>query len=601
MLPRLPLAGLIFCGLACPLARPLAAAERADFVIDAAHPGPAVSPTFYGLMTEEINHAYEGGLYAELVRNRSLGEDALIWYPVQAGGLAAHLRVDPSTPLNAELNRSLRLEATGAGEGSAGAANGGFWGIAVRGGETYHLSFYAKEPAGGALEADLESGDGRRVFARARFALGGAGWRQYRADLVPRQSAPDTKNRLVLRLTRPGVVWLQLVSLFPPTYHNRPNGNRIDLMEKMAALHPAFLRFPGGNYLEGNSLAERFNWKRTIGDLAHRPGHRSPWGYWSTDGLGLLEYLEWCEDLGMQPVLAVFAGYTLDGHHVPPGADLQPYVQDALEEIEYVSGGVATRWGAERARDGHPAPFPLRYVEIGNEDFFDKSGSYEGRFAQFFDAIKARYPRLQVIATTPVSSRRPDVLDDHYYESAARFRALAHRYDSYDRSGPKIFVGEWATRESPPSPHFDPLAGIPNATAALSDFVWMTAMERNADLIVMNAYAPLQMNVNPGAFQWRPDLILYNAARSWGTPSYAAQVKFNSGRGAQLARVTAPPAQPGLFWSATQSPDRIWLKLANTTAAPLDVHVAIVGREAAPRPDFRLDAYSDTVVVFNLH
>ena len=207
-------------------------------------------------------------------------------------------------------------------------------------------------------------------------------------------------NQIVVSVERPGTVWLQLLSVFPPTYKDRVNGNRVDLMELLAAMHPAFLRFPGGNYLEGKTIADRFDWKKTIGPLVDRPGHTSPWRYHSTDGMGLLEFLEWCEDLKMQPVLAVYAGYSLGGEHVEPGPDLEPYVQDALDEIEYVTGDATTKWGAERAKDGHPAPFPLKYVEIGNEDYFDRSKSYDGRYAQFYKAIKAKYPALQLISSS---------------------------------------------------------------------------------------------------------------------------------------------------------------------------------------------------------
>ena len=203
-----------------------------------------------------------------------------------------------------------------------------------------------------------------------------------------------SNNHLMLTIAKPATVWFDLVSLFPPTYHGRTHGNRIDMMDKLAAMHPKFLRLPGGNYLEGDHIADRFDWKKTIGPWVDRPTHESPWRYRSSDGMGLLEFLEWCEDLKMQPVLAVYAGYSLAQEHVDPGPALEPYVQDALDEIEYVTGGADTKWGAERVKDGHAAPFPLHYVEIGNEDEFDRSGSYDGRYAQFYKAIKQRYPQL---------------------------------------------------------------------------------------------------------------------------------------------------------------------------------------------------------------
>ena len=238
----------------------------------------------------------------------------------------------------------------------------------------------------------------------------------------------------------------------------------------------------------------------------------------------------------MQPVLAVYAGYSLAQEHVNPGTDLEPYVQDALDEIEYVTGGPDTKWGAERAKDGHPAPFKLTYVEIGNEDWFDRSGSYDERYTQFYKAIKAKYPDLQLIATAPVKGMKPDVRRRtllrarhaelrrrHHYDtpdsnSAARNAGIGH-YDKADRNGPKIFVGEWATREGAPTP---------NMGAALGDAAWMTGLERNSDLIVMSSYAPLLVNVNPGGMQWETDLIGYNAMKSYGSPAYYAQVMFAS-------------------------------------------------------------------------
>src|SRR3569833_3760739 len=193
-------------------------------------------------------------------------------------------------------------------------------------------------------------------------------------------------------------------------------------------MNPKFLRLPGCNYLEGDHINERFDWKKTIGPLVDRPGHRSPWRYRSTDGLGLLEFLEWCEDLKIQPVLAVYAGYSLSQEHVNPGADLEPYVQDALDEIEYVTGGPETKWGAERAKDGHPAPFTLHYVEVGYEGQFDRQKTYDGRYAQFYKAIKAKYPALQIIATTPITGMKPDVMDDHYYKREQEMFRLSTFY-----------------------------------------------------------------------------------------------------------------------------------------------------------------------------
>ncbi len=348
-----------------------------------------------------------------------------------------------------------------------GVLNVGYWGMPVRANTEYKGSFYAKAGAGdiGPITVSLVGDQSGKAVATASVAGIGTDWKQYPFTLKTGAVTTSAANHLTLTVAHAGTLWLNLVSLFPPTYHNRPNGFRVDLMEKMAAMHPTFLRFPGGNYLEGNHISERFDWKKTIGPLVDRPTHPGPWGYHSSDGMGLLEFLGWCEDLKMAPVLAVYAGYSLAGEHVDPGADLEPYVQDALDEIEYVSGGTDTKWGAVRARDGHPEPFKLTYVEIGNEEWFDKSGSYDERYTQFSKAIKAKYPGLQLIATAPVKSAKPDVVDEHYYVRATQnFHDAAHydtpggspaaplhweggHYDQADRNGPKIFVGEWATRE----------------------------------------------------------------------------------------------------------------------------------------------------------
>ena len=632
---RACLAGALLAAAAFPVC-----ADPGRLTVQVDQPGVRISPTFFGLMTEEINHSYDGGLYAELIQNRSFRDDPRApahWTPVQDGGGTAALSLDTSPsleaaltsnqtssyallsdqtydardlrmaqaqgyslgqiavisriarltgtpfqvilnrvssgqtfaalaadyhlslgdaldaadeqmrieqylgaynslgfgagrsaavlPPRAPLTRCLRLDITQAGPGRrAGIANDGYWGIPVRPSTTYRASFYAKAGPGfrGPLTVGIESADGAAVAADARTPALAGYWKRYTVTLRTGNVAPSTTNRFVLSATSPGTLWLAQVSLMPPAYHDRPNGRRPDLMQKMADMQPAFLRLPGGNYLEGNTIAERFEWKDTVGPVEGRPGHQGPWGYRSTDGMGLLEMLEWCEDLKMQPVLAVFAGYALGGQHIAAGPKLAPFVQDALDEIEYVTGDASTTWGARRIKDGHPAPFLLTYVEIGNEDTFDVTGSYNGRFTQFYDAIKAKYPHLQLIATTPIKSRRPDLVDDHFYRSAAAMAADAHHYDKTDRNGPKIFVGEWASTEGSPTPTMQ---------AALGDAAWMTGMERNSDIVALESYAPLLVNVNPGARQWGTNLIGYDALSSFGSPSYYVQKMFGANRG----------------------------------------------------------------------
>ena len=537
-----------------------------------------VSPTLYGLMTEEINHSYDGGIYAELIRNRAFQDNPNHpdhWRILRDGNARAAMKIDKSTGPSTALTSSLKLIVQRADKGDpAGIVNNGYWGIPLRPDTTYAGSFYAKSDgeSSGPVTLSLVNNNTGAVIASASVPALTADWKQYKVDFKTGEIATSASNHLALTVSQPGTFWFSLVSLFPPTYDNTPNGNRIDLMQKLAAMHPAFLRLPGGNYLEGDHIADRYPWKKTLGPLVDRPTHPSPWGYRSSDGLGLLEFLEWCEDLHMQPVLAVYAGYSMAQEHVTPGPDLAPYVQSALEEIQYVSGGPKTQWGAVRARDGHPAPFPLTYVEVGNEDEFDKSGSYDARFAQFYDAIKKTYPKLQVIATAPVKSRTPDVIDDHFYRTAQEFFDDTHHYDKTDRKGPKIFVGEWATREGSPTPDMG---------AALADAAWLTGLERNSDIVIMSSYAPLFINVNPGASQWVPNLIGYDALHSYGSPSYYAQVMFSNHIGNEVPASTLSGAPELLFTSVTRDTAKrmLYVKVVNASSKAQSLEIDLTGKD----------------------
>jgi alpha-L-arabinofuranosidase len=520
--------------------------NAAEITVQADQVTAHVSPLFYGLMTEEINYSYDGGIYAELIRNRNFKEDLkdpVHWQALKEGSSEASIALDPSTPFNEAVNTSLKLvvDKTSTAE-RAGISNDGFWGIPVRPHTTYKVTFYAKTAAGsgGPLTVEILSNDGTSVRASARVSGISEGWKKYEATLTTGNVPVSAENKFAILAEKPGTIWFGFVSLFPPTYKNRPNGNRTDIMEMLAGMKPAFLRLPGGNYLEGRTLETRFDWKKTIGDVSERPGHwNDSWQYWSSDGMGLLEFLNWCEDLNMEPVLAVYAGFSLRGgaritlHH-----ELEPYIQDALDEIEYVTGDVNTTWGARRAKDGHPAPFKLTYVEVGNEDGGDREpGSYETRFAQFFDAIKAKYPNLKVIATDPVTTRSADVIDEHYYRrSEADMAYHSTDYDPIRRGsanprGPReVFVGEWATRVGVPTP---------NWSGALGDAEWMIGMERNANLVTMEAYAPLFTRLDPGGMQWQVDLIGYNSTEIYGSPSYYVQSMFATYHGDEVVALTA--------------------------------------------------------------
>ncbi len=613
-------------------------AKNPVLYIDAGRVTGNVSPTFYGLMTEEINFSYEGGLYGELIRNRTFKADAVVprvtptnyvageYVPVtfrpntkprfwsEVGG--ASMVLDTNNPLNKFLNVSLKLDVSSASAASpAGVANGGYWGIPVRPNTTYRVSFFAKAAGGfkGPVTVSIESADGKTTFASAKISGLTTEWKKFDTTLKTGRVPVSKDNVFKLTTTTPGTIWLQNVSLFPPTYKNRKNGLRPDIMELLADLKPKFLRFPGGNYLEGNALNQRFNWKETIGPVEERPGHPSPWGYWSTDGLGLLEFAQWCEDLNMEPVLGVFAGYCLGrGGVIHAGPELEPYVQEALEQIEYLIGDPkTTKWGALRAKHGHPKPFKLRYVEIGNEDFFDRSGSYDGRFAQFYDAIKAKYPHLKVISSIGyeqpqnlwVKSRTPDLVDEHYYRNMEEMMAQAFRYDTYSRTNPtKIFVGEWATRVGSPTP---------NMAGALGDAAWMTCMERNADIVVMHCYAPLFVNVSQltgpnRSMQWASDLIGYDALTSYGSPAYYAQKMFSTMLGDEVlatdsahipTRLWQPQARRGqsppppreireIFFSATRDSKTglVFVKVVNTTGSAQPINIQLKGvKKVQPR------------------
>jgi alpha-N-arabinofuranosidase len=563
-----------------------------------------VSPLLYGLMTEEINHCYDGGLYAELVQNRAFLDDANApahWSVVQSGSSTAAITLDNNQPLNAALPVALRLDVKEASKGApAGIANEGYWGIPVQAHTRYKASFYAKAAHGfsGSVKVSIKSEDGLTVYAEGEVSGLSGEWSKYEVLLETGAVVPSSKARYVLTISQPGTIWFSLVSLFPPTWKDRPNGLRKDLMQMLVDLKPKFLRFPGGNYLEGNTIETRFDWKKTLGPLKDRSGHPGPWGYRSTDGMGLMEFLLWCEDMDAEPVLGVYAGYSIKKQLVEPGPSLDPFVQEALDEIEYITGSVDTKWGAQRARDGHPEPFKLHYVEIGNEDFFDRTGSYDGRFAQLYDAIHKKYPAMQCISSIGISahpingllsSRRPEVMDNHYYRSTEEFVKLSADFDKkYDRSGPKVFVGEWAAHEDGKIKPWQKAAlkqpPTPNMKAAIGDAAFMAAMERNSDIIVMQCYAPLLVNTNPGAWQWRPNLIGFDALHSYGAPSYYAFAMFSQNVGDQILKLSMNGTPVQASATRDSKSGEIFLKLVNPQGTEELVNIELKGVASVASP-----------------
>jgi len=474
-------------------------------------PGATISPLLFGIFFEEINCAGDGGLYAEQVRNRSFEESAKpdFWAPV--GGAA--LAVDAERPLRPSNPHALRLETSG--RGFSGAANDGYWGMAVTEGAEYNLTLWARCGDGLAesLEARLEGADGK-VYASAVISGITETWAPFTAAL--KANATDPQARLVLGKQAPGVVWLDVVSLFPAdTFKGRANGLRPDLARMLAELKPAFMRFPGGCWVEGDTLAFAQRWKKTIGDIGDRRTQYNIWQYYSTNGLGYHEYLLCCEDLGTEPLFVVNCG--MSHKENVPMDQLAEWVQDALDAIEYANGAADTPWGAVRARNGHPAPFDMKYIEVGNEN---GGPAYQERYAVFYDAIKAKYPDMKIVANVVPELRPADIVDEHYYSTPEFFMANANKYDTYKRDGHKIFVGEYACTQG---------CGGGNLRAALGEAAFMTGLERNGDVVALASYAPLFSNVHYR--KWSPNLINFDSARVYGLPSYYVQKLFSENRG----------------------------------------------------------------------
>ncbi len=519
---------LILVGLEILAGSALVGQTAADVTIQVNQPGALVSSNLFGIFFEEINFAGDGGLYAEMVRDRSFYDAANpdYWTFVTQGSAVGSMAVDATQPLNTNIPNSLKLTMT-SGAGSVGAANNGYWGMNVQAGASYNLSFYAMSTNGftGPIVARLENSSGGTVYAQASFSRLTGSWQKYTASLV--SSATDTNAQLVLSLNAPGTVWVDIVSLFPAaTFNNRTNGLRSDLASMLVDLKPSFLRYPGGNFIEADNLMNSVRWKKTIGDISQRPGHdNDAWGYWSTDGYGLDEAFRQCEDMGMELHYDINAGLALgyngSTNNTVPLDQMGPWVQDALDLIQYATGDTNTTWGAVRAANGHPNPYNMQYMEIGNEN----GGTYyNDRYALFYSAIKSNYPSMHLIVpnwggiptATPVEYE-----DQHYYESPATFISYATMYDHYSRSGPKVFVGEYAVTSG--------YGTYGNLSAALGEAAFMTGIERNSDIVRMASYAPLFGNVN--GLQWHPDLIYYNGSQVFGTPSYYVQQMFSRNRG----------------------------------------------------------------------
>ncbi len=503
--------------------------------IDADKRGPMVGPTHYGIFYEDINHAADGGLYAELIRNRSFEDDSVPcnWFSIGN----AEMSLVKDDLLNNVQHNALKVIINNEGDGIR---NAGFWGMNAVEGKEYKLSFWAKSPTSykGTITARLQSASGESLGeTKMRVALS-KDWKKYTTTITA--TGNDPKAEFTLTSDKAGEIQLDVVSLFPPTFKNRENGMRPDLAQMLADMRPRFMRFPGGCFVEGQDSPDNaFRWKRTIGPIEQREGHPNVnWGYRTSDGIGFHEFLQLAEDLGAKPLFVVNVGIWHGG--CTPYDQIDEWIEECLDALEYANGDITTKYGRMRAENGHPEPFNLEYIEIGNENYnysmednFDQSDHYPERYIQFYNAIKKKYPYVKCIgnveswATDSPSWRNDypvEIVDEHYYRNPQWFGERFHKYDSYNRSGPRIYVGEYAVTSN--------FGENGNLNAALGEAVFMMGMENNADMVVMNSYAPIFVNENDA--RWRPDMIRFNSSQAMGTPSYYVQNLFSNNIGKQV-------------------------------------------------------------------
>jgi alpha-L-arabinofuranosidase len=569
-------------------------------------PGAMVSPNMWGVFFEDINFAADGGLYAELVKNRSFefNDPLMGWDEVKKdSGKGTILIVNRRTE-NENNPRYARITVNGA-MGAYGLSNEGFRGIGIEKGKVYNFSMWANAPQGAGLQGQLLLLDEKgQQIGTASLSGFGEGWRQYKASLTATATAP--KAQLQVLFSGKGVIDVDMVSLFPAaTWKQRPNGLRADLVQMLADLKPGFVRFPGGCIVEGRDLANRYQWKKTVGKPEERKliinrwntefAHRSAPDYFQSFGLGFFEYFQLAEDIGAAPLPILNCGMAcqFNTREVVAMNELDPYLQDALDLIEFANGDASTKWGGLRAAMGHPAPFNLTMIGVGNEQWDEQ---YVERYRVFEAALKAKHPEIKLVSSAGPFSKGPlfdylwkelktskaDFIDEHYYMPPEWFLANASRYDNYDRSqGPKIFAGEYAahTKEGKEAESRNTWG------SALAEAAFMTGLERNADIVRMASYAPLFAHVE--AWQWRPDLIWFDNLRTVGTPNYYVQKLFATNKGTQVVPLLYKgdilAGKDGLYASAViDAPSKkLLLKIVNTSAAPIQLEIQLEGAAAA--------------------
>lgn len=576
-------------------------AQPHTFDVNTKKVGAAVQPTMYGIFFEDINYAADGGLYGELVKNRSFEfPDALMGW--KAFG---KFEVKNDGPFE-RCPHYVVLNYSGHNDTATGLQNEGYFGIGIEKDEEYRFTVWAKTVSGDAnVEVSLvdeSTMEEHQEFATAELKVSGNEWKKYELIL----KSPKTVQKANLRLLLKGKngVALEHVSLFPKhTFKDRENGMRRDLAQALYDLHPGVFRFPGGCIVEGSSLDQRYQWKNSIGPVENRPLNGNRWlstfnyrlfpDYYQSYGLGFYEYFLLSEDIGAEPLPVLNVGMACQFQNQnDPSAhvavkDLQPYIQDCLDLIEFANGDVNTTWGKKRAEMGHPAPFNLKFLAVGNEQWDDL---YYERLRPFVKAIKAKYPNIKLIGTSGPDSEgemfekgwkamkelKADLVDEHFYRDEHWFLSHGLRYEGYDRKGPKVFAGEYACHgKGKKWNHFE---------TSLYEAAFMTDLERNADVVDMATYAPLFAHVD--GWQWRPDMIWYDNTRMFKSVSYYVQQMYACNKGTNVLPLTmngksvaGQEGQDGLFASAVvdKKKGEIIVKVANTSDKAQDVTLNLNG------------------------
>lgn len=580
-----------------------ATAATNNFTLKTDKVGAQVQPTMYGLFFEDINFGADGGLYAELIKNRSFEfpQNLMGWKTF--GGV--ELRADGPFERNPHY---VRLTTAGHDHKHTGLENEGFVGIGVKKGEKYRFSVWARVPDGEKAKlrvvlADRNTHGRSQDIASAKITVDSKDWKKYTVELTPDQTNAHAVLRVFLRKPDTTPVDLEHLSLFPvDTWKGHENGLRKDLAQKLADIQPGVFRFPGGCIVEGTDLDTRYQWKNTIGPVENRPTIENRWhytfthhffpDYFQSNGLGFYEYFLLSEEIGAEPLPVLNVGLSCqyqndkESAHVPVDA-LEPYIQDALDLVEFANGDTTTVWGAKRAAMGHPAPFNLKVMGIGNEQW---GPEYVKRLEPFLAAMRKAHPEIKIVGSSGPDSEgdkfdylwpemrrvKADLVDEHFYRPEDWFLAQGARYDNYDRKGPKVFAGEYACHMRDKNwNHFEP---------ALLEAAFMTGLERNADIVHMATYAPLFAHVD--AWQWRPDMIWFDNLRSMPTASYYVQQLFAKNKGTNVlpltmngVPVTGAEGQNGLFASAVLDKDasQYVVKVANTSKEAQEVNIDFTG------------------------